>query len=109
MTLKLRKFIYKAYFTRSNRLPTYRANHYIVKRLCEYRQRNPSAGLRGALALLHWKRAAWLKKERRLTQRAGCFITGRNRGTVRRFAFARTRIKQTADQARLIGLQKSSW
>jgi len=50
----------------------------------------------------------WLLANERIAYRDACFITGRRRGIVRRFAVSRTRIKAIAGEGRLFGLRKSS-
>ena len=49
-----------------------------------------------------------IRNENRVPYRAGCFLTGRYRGTIQRFSVARTRIKALSAQARLLGARKSS-
>jgi ribosomal protein S14 len=46
--------------------------------------------------------------EERIASRAFCFITGRSRGTSRRYTVSRTRVKQFSSVGLLLGIRKSS-
>jgi len=48
-------------------------------------------------------------KDSRIAHRAACFITGRARGTTKRIAIARTKVKAHSEAAQLPGVQKSSF
>lgn len=42
-------------------------------------------------------------------QRARCAITGRPRGTYRKFGLARTKLREAANRGDIPGLRKASW
>jgi len=73
------------------------------------REGTASYRLRGAMGLIQWTLAKSYHHEDRISFRAGCFITGRARGTSQRFTISRTKTKHLADQGKLFGIRKSSW
>lgn len=101
MHSKLRQFIRRA--CRPNRLPFRRSRQFLTNYLVYLRRQAPSAPIRASLGFL------LVGGEERIAYRAACFLTGRRRGIVRRFAASRTRIRRLAGQGRLFGLRKSSW
>jgi ribosomal protein S14 len=93
----------------SNRLPSRRARHFLVNYMRMVRFNAPSAPLRAAIGLVRWADADSFYGEDRISFRAGCFITGRARGTSQRFTVARTCVKHLTAAGKLFGVKKSSW
>jgi hypothetical protein len=55
MTNKLKRFIFKSDFIRSNRVPGKRSRYYLVKQMCKFRAENvTSSPLQEAVGLLRW-------------------------------------------------------
>lgn len=108
MLHKGRQQIHRFRFTSSHRLPTRRARHFLTNHFRTLRTDTPSAPLRAALGYLQWRLLHSYHGEDRIYLRTSCFVTGRARGTSRRFTISRTRVRQFAAEGRLFGLRKSS-
>jgi ribosomal protein S14 len=100
MTFKLRQFVHRARY--SNRTPQRRSRQFLTNYLAHLRRQRPSGPIRASLGFLQ------VPREGRIAYRAACFLTGRRRGMIRRFALSRTCIKEIAGKGRLFGLRKSS-
>jgi len=108
MLHKLKQQITRYKFTSSNRLPNRRARQFLLNYLRFIREDVASFRLRAAMGLIRWTVTRAYHGENRISFRAGCFITGRARGTSRRFTVSRTRIKALSDEGKLFGARKSS-
>jgi len=108
MLHKGRQQIHRFRFTPAHRLPTRRARHFLTNYIRTVRSDIPSAPLRAALGYLQWRLLHSYHGEDRISLRTFCFVTGRARGTSRRFTVSRTRVRQFAAEGRLFGLRKSS-
>jgi len=108
MLHKGRQQIHRFRFTAAHRLLTRRARHFLTNYIRTVRSDIPSAPLRAALGYLQWRLLHSYHGEDRISVRTFCFVTGRARGTSRRFTVSRTRVRQFAAEGRLFGLRKSS-
>jgi len=105
---KLKQQTTRYRFTASNRLPNRRARRFLLNYLRFIRAETISPELRAAMGLILWGLASAFYAEDRISFRSGCFITGRARGTSRRYTISRTRIKSLATEGKLFGVRKSS-
>jgi ribosomal protein S14 len=109
MLHKLKQQTTRYQLTSSNRLPNRRARQFLLNYLRFVREDTASFQLRAAMGLIRWSVTRSFHGEDRISLRAGCFITGRARGTSQRFTVSRTRIKALSDEGKLFGARKSSW
>ena len=109
MLIKLRQQLDIPNRTPANRTPNLRSREFIINYLRQQRLIKSSSGLRASIGLARWMIDQANFVENRIASRAECFITGRSRGTSKRFTVARTKIKFLAGEAKLFGLRKASW
>jgi ribosomal protein S14 len=105
MVFKLKQQIHRYRLTESNRLPNRRARRFLVQ-LIRYKKSAEIA--RAALGLTVWALARAKHGEDRISNRFGCFISGRARGASQRFSVARTKIQYLSENGKLFGTRKSS-
>lgn len=109
MLFKLKQQISRYRFTLSNRLPNRRARLFLINHLRALRnQRISSAAPRAALGLTTWMLAQTHRNENRISNRFGCFISGRARGTSQRFSVSRVKVQYLSSIGKLFGTRKSS-
>ena len=108
MLHKLKQQTTRYRLTSSNRLPNRRARQFLLNYLRFVREDAASFKLRAAMGLIRWSVTRSYHGEDRISFRAGCFITGRARGTSQRYTVSRTRIKALSDEGKLFGARKSS-
>jgi len=110
MVFKLRQNLHRHQFSGSNRTPNLRSGRFIVNIIRTVAEETSlTARMRGTISLIRYARDSRYRKENRVFLRASCPVTGRGRGTSRRFTIARTRFKEVAGWGLFTGLRKSSW
>jgi ribosomal protein S14 len=72
------------------------------------RRLHPAANLRAAIGFMMRRTAMRFVPENRISPNTICFLTGRTRGTSKRFTLTRVRYRHEASAGLLFGLRKSS-
>jgi ribosomal protein S14 len=109
MIIKLRQQLKTHKEMPATRVTNFRSLNFMLYFVRRLRAKKPSQGARATVGFIQWLKAVKVRKKVDESPRAECFITGRSRGTSRRFTVARTKLKELAGQAKLFGVQKSSW
>lgn len=105
---KLRQFIHRTKYTLSNRVTVAYSRQFLLNQIAYTRRQRTSGAVRAAMGFLRHFMVRAQRNERRIKYRAACFLTGRTRGTSRRFSVARMQIKHLTSDGRLFGVRKSS-
>jgi ribosomal protein S14 len=97
-------------FTISNRLPQLRSRKYRLTHLryTPYKGELEGSSIEKAAGVLRWLVTSNWHAENRVSPRASCLLTGRNRSAGGRYGIARTKIKAIANEGNLFGVRKSS-
>lgn len=108
MTKKLRQFIHRKNYTVSNRVTVACSRQFLLNQIAYHRRQRTSGAVRAGMGFLSHLMVRAYRNERRIMYRAACFLTGRRRGTSRRFSIARTQVKHLTAEGKLFGVRKSS-